>query len=313
MNGRYHRPVRGGRSWRAGLLWLSLTPLLHVGRTDAAQPPAVAARRGAKTTPRFEDLRARGRRAYRALRFEEARALWADAHALRPDDAETAADLALAYQHTNENARAIETNREAIRLASSGKLGSDKARRIRRAAYYNLGKLEEGRKLEFVQNNDGPSSCIRIASEPGCAQPMFACAHDGAIGGAHGGFNYSMAQFALTSAGARIVEDGALPPAFDSWVPFGFDEAETHDRSDDSAYAVTLSAESETREPSPGEADVTVASEESGCQVVHVDACAGRLGLYCAWDSWRREGVTAKPRAKAVELTFAPEELPPDP
>jgi hypothetical protein len=53
----------------------------------------------------------------------------------------------------------------------------------------------------------------------------------------------------------------------------------------------------------PGEADVTVAMENSGCAVVHVDACARRLGLYCEWSSWER-GVTAKPRAKAVELLF---------
>jgi hypothetical protein len=38
--------------------------------------------------------------------------------------------------------------------------------------------------------------------------------------------------------------------------------------------------------------------------VVHVDACARRLGLYCEWGSWER-GVTAKPRSRAVELTFA--------
>ena len=284
-----------------------MTPLLLAVRADAVAAqtaPAAGAPPAPGAAPKFEDLRKRGRKAYRAQRFEDARDLWADAYALRSDDAETAADLALAYQHTSQNDLAIGLNRDAIRLASSGKLGSDKARRIRRAAYYNLGKLEAGRKLEFGKNNDGPSSCIRIDSEPGCARPVFACGHEGEMGGMDGHLDYSIARFALTRAGSRIVEDGELPPELDSWVPFGYDEGETHDRSDAPAYDVTLSVESASREPSPGEADVTVATEGSGCAIVHVDACARRLGLYCAWDAWR-EGVTAKPRAKAVELTFA--------
>ena len=39
--------------------------------------------------------------------------------------------------------------------------------RERRAAYYNLGKLEAGAKVDFLKNNDGPSS----ASPPNPAPP----------------------------------------------------------------------------------------------------------------------------------------------
>ena len=311
--------MREGGRWRAGVLCLAVAPCLLADRTDAAPaPPAPAPARPAPPAaavptpagaPRFEDLRVRGRKAYRAQRFEEARDLWADAYSLRLDDAETAADLALAYQHTDQKDQAIATNRDAIRLSSSGKLGSDKARRIRRAAYYNLGTLGAKRELRIgyddnPKDNDGPSTCLRVASEPGCAQPVFACGRVSATGGAFSRFDYTMARFALRREAARIVEDGQLIPAFESWVEFGFDADATHDRADAASYDVTLDVSSESRKPIPGEADGVYATENSGCDVVHVDACARRLGLYCAWGAWT-EGVTDKGHAKGVELTFA--------
>jgi len=64
-------------------------------------------------TPTFSELRERGRRAYRAERFDEAREAWSAAAALQPKDAETAADLALALQHlrmTDEAIRALTTD-----------------------------------------------------------------------------------------------------------------------------------------------------------------------------------------------------------
>jgi hypothetical protein len=255
-------------------------------------------------TPTFAELRERGQRAYRAEQFEEARQLWRAAAALKPDDAETIADLALALQHLRMTDEAIKANRDAIRLASAPRSGGDRARRIRRAAYYNLGKLKAVRALEFIEDNDGPSSCLRLASETDCSRPVFTCGRTGATGGRDGRFDYTAARFALDRETARIVEDREVIAAFQSWVPFGDDMDKTRDRSDASLYDVTLALSSETREPMPGEADVTVAREDSGCAVVHVDACGRRIGLYCEWGSWER-GVTAKPRAKAVELTFA--------
>ena len=110
--------MREGGRWRAGVLCLAVAPCLLADRTDAAPaPPAPAPARPAPPAaavpapagaPRFEDLRVRGRKAYRAQRFEEARDLWADAYSLRLDDAETAADLALAYQHTDQKDQAID-------------------------------------------------------------------------------------------------------------------------------------------------------------------------------------------------------------
>jgi hypothetical protein len=253
--------------------------------------------------PKFAELRERGRRAYRAERFDEARQLWGAAAALKPNDAETVADLALVFQHLRMTDEAIRANRDAIRLATSPRSGGDRARRIRRAAYYNLGKLKAVRAVQFAEENDGPSSCVSLASETGCPRLVFACGRTGATGTRDGRFDYTAARFALDRETARIVEDNQFIAAFESWVPFGDEKEKTHDRSDEPLYDVTIELSSQTREPMPGEADVTVVMEDRGCVVVHVDACARRLGLYCEWGSWER-GVTAKPRSKAVELTF---------
>jgi hypothetical protein len=296
------------RKSRAARPWLLALAVLPVAVPDlSAAPPRPAAHLAAPAsagTPKFAELRDGGRRAYQAERFDEALQLWSAAAALKPDDVETVADLALAFQHLRMTDEAIKANRDAIRLASSARGGGDRARRIRRAAYYNLGKLKAVRAIQFIDDSDGPSSCVRLESEPGCPRPVFACGRTGATGGRDGGWDYTAARFALDRETARIVEDNEFVAAFDSWVPFGDDQETTHDRSDAPSYDVTLELSSETREPMPGEADVPVVRENSGCAVVHVDACARRLGLYCEWTSWER-GVTAKPRARAVELTFA--------
>jgi thioredoxin-like negative regulator of GroEL len=61
---------------------------------------------------------------------------------LRPEDAEARVDLAVALSHVGERDEAIKANREAIRLASLGSRSADRRRRIRVAAYFNLGKLK---------------------------------------------------------------------------------------------------------------------------------------------------------------------------
>jgi hypothetical protein len=254
--------------------------------------------------PTFAELRERGRSAYGAERFDEARQFWSAASALQPSDAETVADLALAFQHLGMTDEAVHANRDAIRLAASLRGGGDRARRVRRAAYYNLGKLKAVRTLTFSVDADPPSSCVELASDAGCPRPVFACGRTGAIGDTDGRFDYTAARFALDRETAQIVEDHQLITEFESWAEFGYEVNETRDRSDAPFYDVTLALSSQTREPMPGEADVIVASEDRGCVVVHVDACARRVGLYCEWTSEQR-GRTAKPRAKAVELTFA--------
>jgi len=288
------------------LIVLAVTLLCVPGRTaDAAPAASSLAVSAKKATVNFSQLRERRRRAYRAGRFDEARELWSAAAALDPEDAETVADLAVAFQRLNAMDNAIQANRDAIRLASATRYPDDRARRIRRAAYFNLGKLRAGREILFIEDNDGPSSCTQLASNGSCAHPVFVCGRNGTTGGAHGGFDDTTARFALEHDVARIVSGAEIDPGLGGEV--GASPENTRDQSGAAAYDVTLALSSELREPMPGEPDVTVARQEGGCAVVHVDACTRRIGLYCEWRSWAK-GVTAKATSKAVELTFAHDE-----
>jgi hypothetical protein len=227
-------------------------------------------------TGSFEQLRERGRRAYRAKKFGEARQLLSAASTMRPDDGEVLADLALCLQQLGMSDDAIAANRKAIRLASRDRAGrGPRARRIRRAAYFNLGKLGAGRALSLDGSLSDHLTCLSLASEPDCARPLFVC------GGS----------------------------AFETYPDLGAAPQQTRDRSDADAYDITLALESEVRRPSPGEAAITVSQSSASCALVHADACSRRIGLYCEWDSWA-EGVTSKPRAAAVELTFTPGDPP---
>jgi tetratricopeptide (TPR) repeat protein len=259
--------------------------------------------------PTFSALRERGRRAYRAQRFAEARDLFRAAAAMRPDDPDVVVDLALSLQHLGDSEAAIAANRTAIRLASTTKDGKpERARRARRAAYFNLGKLKAGRKLEPDPAEKEDLTCLALSSEAGCATSLAACVGSGVGGGNHWHQEFTAARFAPSRAVARTVEDDDTFHAFRLDYPgIGADPEHTHDQADAPYYDVTLSYYGANRRPAPDEADIDVSQEESTCTVVHVDACARRLGLYCTWGSWE-EGVTAKPKAAAIELTFTAED-----
>jgi len=224
---------------------------------------------------------------------------------LRPEDAEARVDLAVALSHVGERDEAIKANREAIRLASLGSRSADRRRRIRVAAYFNLGKLKSARQLSFAEDNDGPSTCTRLDSDADCAKPVFVCGRAGADGTAMGRTDFRMARFALTRGGARIADGRELlsPLEQGSSPDFGNDYEQTHDRADAPSYDVSLSFEYRGRKAEPEEGSIEVSWHVVECAIVHVNACGRRLGLYCEWSDWR-EGAEEKRAAKAVELTF---------
>src|SRR5262249_4197533 len=103
-----HARMRQRKPRRGLVLALVAVSLAMLGRSEAAPAPAGQRAAPAVTgTSSFSELRERGRRAYRAQRFDEARELWSAAAALKPQDAETVADLALALQHSNMKDEAI--------------------------------------------------------------------------------------------------------------------------------------------------------------------------------------------------------------
>ena len=91
---------------------------------------------------RFTELRDRATKAFKAKRYKEACALYTEAQAAQPADAANMADLALCLQRAGDDDGAVKANQDAIRLASAPGAPADKSLRVRKAAYYNLGRLD---------------------------------------------------------------------------------------------------------------------------------------------------------------------------
>jgi len=267
-------------------------------------PPGGRLAAGASAAPSaksFAALRRAGQRAYRARKFEKAAALFRASSSLRPDDGEVWLDLAMCLQHLSKADDAIAANREAIRLASRNDVaGSPRARRARRAAYFNLGKLAAARKLDFP---DDAATCAPLPSDLGCREIVFACGRTGAMGTADGHQDSTAARFSLDEPTARADDEGGVERVLDTWPDLGRSAESTKDAEGGWSYDVTLSLDSRSRQTIDGEPGVEVGSEEAACSVVHVDGCAGRLGLYCAWRS-SRVGAKDESSEAAVELTF---------
>jgi tetratricopeptide (TPR) repeat protein len=255
--------------------------------------------------PTFAALRAKGLRAYRSKKFEEALDIFRAASALEPDDGDVLTEVALCLAQLKYDEDAIAANRAAIRLAAGA---SQRERRIRRAAYFNLGKLKAGRELTFAFAED--LTCHALASEAGCARTVEACGADGGNSGNRWSSHFTTARFALTRPVAKTADDDdPFHKFWSDYAGFGASREATHDETGAPFYDVTLQYEAENRKPAEGEADVLESRQESSCAVVHVDACARRLGLYCEWDV-HGEDPKAKPTAAAVELSFAEESAP---
>lgn len=250
----------------------------------------------------FADLRRAGQHAYRAHRFQEAEDLFRAASSMRPEDGEVRLDLAMCLQHLGKADDAIAANREAIRLASKREVaGSARARRTRKAGYFNLGKLAAGRKLDFSTD---AGTCASLRSDLDCREVVFACGRTGALGASDGHQDYTAARFSLDEPTARADDEGGVKQVLDIYPNLGGSPESTKDAKGEWSYDVTLSLDSQSRQTIDGEAGVEVGSEEAACSVVHVDGCAGRLGLYCAWQA-SRAGAKDESREAAVELTFA--------
>ena len=170
------------RRWRAGVLCLAVAPACS--RTERT-PPRPHPPPHAPHHPRCRP-RSRGRAQVRTCACAGGRPIArsasrrraisrADAYSLRLDDAEprqTSPSPTSARTRRDRRSRPTATR---SRLSSSGKLGRDKARRIRRAAYYDLGTLERGASSDRIrrqpQGQRRPLDLPAVASEPGCAQP----------------------------------------------------------------------------------------------------------------------------------------------
>ena len=241
----------------------------------------------------FSDTRRRAQKAFRAKRFDEACRFYAAAQRLEPASAANMVDLALCLQRWNFKEGAVRANRYAIRLASGTDRNSDKAESVRRAAYYNLGRLESGPEV-----GNWLEPCIAIESWFGCGRPVHACGRANSTGGTLGITDYSYGRFALDPDGAKF-EDGEYLGG--DLPEIGSKESDTSGSTGAPSYDVTLGENWEGREWNKARDELLRTSQSSrGCRVVHTDGCSGYIGLVCSFD----EEGDRKPHHKVIELTL---------
>lgn len=204
---------------------------------------------------------------YRAKKYEEACSVFERVTELSPTSATAWGDYGLCLGHlskrTSEAARA---DRKAIELAP-------KSERVRKAAYYNLGRLGiAGLAESYVPGPteddsiaavEGPlPPCVIFERAPGCERPMWGCYRSPY-------FDTGWIRFARDP---RTILKKAWP---EGWsyndmeqpaVTFGSDVAVIWDST------VDIIASS-------------ICMRDVRCRVVWADACTGHVGLFCdvAW------------------------------
>jgi hypothetical protein len=244
------------------------------GDAAAAPPSARAA----------DNLHAQAMRAFRGKRYRQACDLFVAAQVARPANAANMTDLALCLERAGDKEAAARANRYAIRLAEApGVVDEDKGRRrVRKAAYYNLGRLNPGGwQRALVPDFD-------------CTRKVFADTRTGRTGGVRYLADFEVARFALDAETAALDADEYKL----EWPDLGADDSATDDAGGTMSYDVTLSLEEDFRD-SQGDTQET---SSAGCQLVHSDGCSGHLGFSCAFAPRGED----KARTRAIELTLTP-------
>jgi hypothetical protein len=256
-----NRHFIGLLSWRAGPL---------------AAPPQPDAR--------FTELHDRAMRAFRAKRFRQACDLFVGAQRVRPADAANMADLALCLQRAGDNDGAVRANRYALRLASVPGAPEDKSLRVRKAAYYNLSRLDFRER-----GSDGV-----IESDFGCKRPVYVESRTGTAGGVRYMNDFTVDRYALDSATATMTEHEYRI----DWAEIGASELSANDQAGDVVYDVTTDLQRDFRDEDGDSQDGSRAS----CVLLNADGCSGHLGFACEFE----DNGDSKPSTAIFELTLKP-------
>ena len=241
---------------------------------------------------RFTELRDRATKAFKAKRYKEACALYTEAQAAQPADAANMADLALCLQRAGDVDGAVKANQDAIRLASAPGAPAGKSLRVRKAAYYNLGRLDWS--IGVPRGSGGKAACDDLIEDgAGCKRPVHICARGGTTGGVRHLTDFVAARFALDEASARLGDNEYRI----DWPGMG-DGGQASDQTDGDTYDVSIELSTELRDEN-GE---TYATSSGGCTLVHADGCTGHFGFACTW----QESNDGKPQRTAVEMTLRP-------
>lgn len=255
-------------------------------RAKPGPPPA--------SVRRAQLLKVRANGLYRARRYRQACDLYADCARLDLRDADARNDMAACYRKLGLKDSALACAREALRLADAGLASADTAAwsfpdlRARKNAYFLLDQL--GSPMPAPK----PGQCETwTASEGECRDRIRVCAERGSRPAAGKTSRWDIlrvsafplkALFAYEEVEAsesvprpqtRDMESASIdgvPEAFSLWL------------NRDSAVTIPLGESLENADPAcSGTACGGLEKELSECRILHFDACAGVIGLACAY------------------------------
>ena len=218
-------------------------------------------------------LTARATKLYRKKKYDEACPLFQKVTALAPTSARAWADLGLCLgKLSGPGSDAVEANRKALAL------GKD-SEKIRKAALFNLGKLEgsevpshvPGPIEDLLRDLEGlTSTCKIFEPPPGCAKPVWGCS---------------------SGPGWSSLLRLALDPRSIARKPFPKVEYFTDDPDEPETVLdgdVVLRAGTYIAQTVEGD---HCDHQELRCRVVWADACAARAGIACTV-TWDRQAVS---------------------
>lgn len=217
-------------------------------------------------------LTARATKLYKKKKYDEACQLFRKVTELAPNSASAWADLGLCLGKLGSVGDAVAANRKALAL------GKD-SEKIRKAALFNLGKLEgsevpshvPGPTEDLLRDLDGLTPTCKIFDPPpGCAKPVWGCSSGP-------GWN-NLVRLALDP---RPIARKPFPKV--EYFTDDPDEPDTVLDGDVVLRAGTYIAQTAEGDPCD--------HQELRCRVVWADACAARAGIACTV-TWDRQAVS---------------------
>ncbi len=207
-------------------------------------------------------LTARATKLYRKKKYDEACQLFRKVTELAPTSASAWADLGLCLgKLSGPGSDAVEANRKALALAKD-------SAKIRKAALFNLGKLEgsevpshvPGPSEDLLRDLEGPTPTCKIFDPPpGCAKAVWGCS---------------------SGPGWSSLLRLALDPRPIARKPFPKVEFATDDDEPEPVLDGDVVLRVATHIVSTVEGD-HCDHQELRCRVVWADACAARAGVAC--------------------------------
>lgn len=281
-----------------GLLFSFALPAAAADEDDWGAPPPAARAEPAKVPAaavrQAQLLKLRANGMYRARKYREARELYAACARLDPGDADARNDLAGCYLKLGRKDSALAAAREALSLAGASLASGDTAAwsfpdlRVRKNAYFVLDK--SGAPMTVPK----PGRCETWAAAEGeCRARLHVCAERGSRAAPEGTSHWDVLRIAVSGPKARFGPDETESP---SQLPRpelrdmevlsidGVPESESRWVNRDSAATLPLGEFLETADPAcSGPSCGSLEKETARCRILHFDACAGVIGLACAY------------------------------